>query len=183
VLDQGVLDGGELVALLRAADPDYEPWTTELVEEDPVELRVRAVERKTGHARLHVIPRGIFEDGDYRSFVRVHAQLMQLAGTPPFSVALGDADAEALSFEELRRCVLKVVSRGVQLQRFKGLGEMNAKQLKETTMDPESRTLIQVTMDDASQAERIFTMLMGDKVEPRREFIEANARDVANLDV
>ena len=89
---------------------------------------------------------------------------------------------EALSFEELRRCVLEVAQRGVKLQRFKGLGEMNADQLRETTMDPTTRTLMQVTMDDAAVADRLFTMLMGDKVEPRREFIEENAR-VATLDV
>ena len=79
--------------------------------------------------------------------------------------------------------MLDVAREGVPLQRFKGLGEMNPDQLFDTTMDAERRTLQQVTVDDASAADQIFSMLMGDKVEPRSEFIEANARDVTNLDV
>jgi DNA gyrase subunit B len=113
----------------------------------------------------------------------VHAELVSLAGTPPFTVTLGENSDEALSFEDLRRAVLAVASKGVKLQRFKGLGEMNADQLRETTMDPETRTLMQVTVDDAANADRLFTMLMGELVEPRREFIEGNARLVSNLDV
>ena len=97
-------------------------------------------------------------------------------------MALGKKDGDALSFEELRTRVLEICRDGVPLQRFKGLGEMNADQLFDTTMDPESRTLQQVTIDDASAADQIFSMLMGDKVEPRREFIEENAR-VATLDI
>ena len=93
-----------------------------------------------------------------------------------------ERDRGRASFEELRRAVLTVAGKGVKLQRFKGLGEMNADQLASTTMNPTTRTLAQVTMDDAAAADRLFTMLMGDKVEPRREFIEENAR-VATLDV
>jgi DNA gyrase subunit B len=96
---------------------------------------------------------------------------------------LGKDEAEALSFEELRMRVLEIAKRGVQLQRFKGLGEMNAEQLRVTTMDPASRTLQQVTIDDASAADQLFSMLMGDQVEPRRAFIEKHARDVQFLDV
>jgi DNA gyrase subunit B len=79
--------------------------------------------------------------------------------------------------------VMDVAKEGVNMQRFKGLGEMNPDQLYDTTMDASRRTLQQVSVDDASGADQIFSMLMGDKVEPRREFIEAHARDVTNLDV
>jgi len=113
----------------------------------------------------------------------VHAELEGLAGTPPFDVKLGKEEERALSFEELRRKVLDVARKGVDLKRFKGLGEMNADQLYDTTMDAERRTLQQVTIDDAAAADQIFSTLMGDRVEPRREFIEANARNVTNLDV
>ena len=79
--------------------------------------------------------------------------------------------------------MLHVAQKGITLQRFKGLGEMNAAQLRDTTMDPATRTLAQVGIEDAAQADQIFSTLMGDMVEPRRQFIEDNARLVANLDV
>jgi len=96
---------------------------------------------------------------------------------------VGDRTDSAPSFEALRGAVLGVAQKGSQLSRFKGLGEMNAEQLRETTMDPTTRTLQKVTIEDATAADQIFSMLMGDVVEPRRNFIEDNARDVVNLDV
>jgi DNA gyrase subunit B len=102
---------------------------------------------------------------------------------PPFRDVLGDDEAEALSFAQLRTEVMRLAGKGVDVNRFKGLGEMDPDQLRKTTMDPATRTLAQVTMEDAVEADRIFSMLMGDQVEPRREFIESNARSVINLDV
>jgi DNA gyrase subunit B len=106
-------------------------------------------------------------------------------GKPPFVVTLGEREAEAESFSELRREVLELARHGITLSRFKGLGEMNPEQLRETTMDPETRTLQQVSIDEAAASglEQTFSDLMGDKVEPRKEFIERHARDVRFLDV
>jgi DNA gyrase subunit B len=85
--------------------------------------------------------------------------------------------------DELHRVALDHAKQGATFQRFKGLGEMNAEQLGETTMNAETRTLLKVTMEDAVGADEMFTVLMGDAVEPRRDFIERHALDVANLDV
>jgi DNA gyrase subunit B len=184
VLDQGLVDVDKVVALLKKKAPEGEPYDTEVMSTNgDGSIRVKAIERKSGLATTHALGRDIFESREYRQLTRVHQELQNLAGTPPFKLTLGDDEAEALSFEELRTKVLAVARRGVRLQRFKGLGEMNADQLRETTMDPETRTLQQVTIDDASAADQLFSMLMGDQVEPRRAFIEKHARDVQFLDV
>jgi DNA gyrase subunit B len=182
ILDQQVTSVEQLLELVRRDDPDSEPYTTELLSSEDGLISVRAVERRTNLSRTHRLRRSLFDANEYRQLARVHGELTKMAGTAPFTVALGEESEQALSFEELRRTVLEVAAKGVKLQRFKGLGEMNADQLRETTMDPETRTLAQVTMDDAVAAAELFAMLMGDKVEPRREFIEENAR-AATLDV
>jgi DNA gyrase subunit B len=183
LLGEQVMSGEAAIELLSRADLVGETHATELVEEDPVEIRVKAVETKTGFARTHRIKRALFDSQEYRQLARVHAQLIELAGVPAFEVRLGDAREAAPSFEALRTAVMTVAQKGIKLQRFKGLGEMNADQLGETTMSPSTRMLAQVTLEDAAVADRIFSKLMGDQVEPRREFIEENARAVANLDV
>jgi DNA gyrase subunit B len=183
LLGEQVMSAEAAIELLSRAGLEGETHATELTEEDPVEIRVKAVEAKTGFARTHRIKRTLFDSQEYRQLARVHAQLIELAGTPAFDVRLLDAREAAPSFEALRTAVMTVAQKGIKLQRFKGLGEMNADQLGETTMSPTTRMLAQVTLEDAAVADRIFSKLMGDQVEPRREFIEENARAVANLDV
>jgi DNA gyrase subunit B len=183
LLGEQVMDGDAAIELLSRGGLEGETHATELLEQDPIEIRVKAIEAKTGFARTHRIKRSLFDSQEYRQLARVHAQLIELAGVPAFDVSLGDAREVAPSFEALRLAVMTVAQKGIKLQRFKGLGEMNADQLGETTMAPATRTLAQVTLEDAAAADRIFSMLMGDQVEPRRAFIEDNARAVANLDV
>ncbi|HKX30420.1 MAG TPA: DNA topoisomerase (ATP-hydrolyzing) subunit B [Blastocatellia bacterium] len=111
----------------------------------------------------------------YKSFV----QLSQ----PPFTISDGNTEIELTSRDELFNYIMTATKKDLNIQRYKGLGEMNPEQLWETTMDPEKRTLLQVNIDDGFEADQIFTVLMGDQVEPRRRFIEDNALDVKNLDI
>lgn len=109
-----------------------------------------------------------------------------IAQPPLFKVERGKKIRYAFSDEERDRCIAELSEEGkykVEIQRYKGLGEMDPEQLWETTMDPERRTIIKVTMEDAAKADEVFTILMGDKVEPRRKFIEQNAKYVKNLDI
>jgi DNA gyrase subunit B len=183
VLDEGVATIAGARKLLAGASPENEPFETEVLESSADEVVVKAIHRRSGLARTHRLPAALFKHHDYRRFCEVHATLLKQVGRPPFTVTLKGATEEALSFADLHRAVMDLAKKGAQLTRFKGLGEMNADQLRETTMDPGSRTLQRVRMEDASAADQIFSMLMGDKVEPRRAFIERHAKDVTNLDV
>jgi DNA gyrase subunit B len=146
-------------------------------------LRARSVEARTGEARTVVIPMSLYEAPELASFRAARAKLRELVGDAPFTVTKGSRRREAATYDALRGAIMELAREGISLSRFKGLGEMNAEQLWETTMDPERRILQRVTMDDAAAADLLFSMLMGDKVEPRRDFIERNARSVEFLDV
>jgi DNA gyrase subunit B len=175
----------EAAKVFKAKDPKDRPYITELVKQDKEALVVKGTHRRTGLAREHRMRKELFADNAYAQLIEAHAKLRELVGEPPFVVSLGEKEGEADSFAELRRTVLELAREGVQLQRFKGLGEMNPEQLRETTMDPASRTLQQVAIDDAAalNTEQTFSDLMGDQVQPRKDFIERHARDVRFLDV
>ena len=183
LLDEGVTDVAGLVELLSRPVNESDPFACELVRETDTEIVVKTIETKTGLATTHHVRRSALEANEYQRLASVHRELAELTGVPPFQVRLGESSSEARSFSELREAVLDVAQKGVHYYRFKGLGEMDPDELRETTMDPASRTLVRVTMEDAASADLVFSMLMGDQVEPRRAFIEDNARLVTNLDI
>jgi DNA gyrase subunit B len=183
LLEQHIVDADSLLRFIASEGKNGGAYSAEVVSQDEREIVIRTVEAKTGLAGTHHVPRATLDAHEYHRLADVHRELAEIAGTPPFTVRLGDTRAEATSFEELRDSVLRVSQKGVEYYRFKGLGEMDPDELRETTMDPATRTLVRVTMEDAASADLVFSMLMGDQVEPRREFIEENARLVTNLDV
>jgi DNA gyrase subunit B len=147
------------------------------------ELRVRVVETETSAGRNITVPVELLASPMYAGLRTAYRKLVDQLGAPPFTVKVGKEIEVAETFDVLRERVLDAAKQGIQVSRFKGLGEMNAEQLWETTMDPAKRLLMRVDVEDASAADRAFSMLMGDAVEPRREFIEQNAKDVKFLDV
>jgi DNA gyrase subunit B len=129
-----------------------------------------------------VIDRALLASQELRELRQLTQQLAEL-GTLPYTLHNGAVAHNIGSLSELLYTVSEVGKKDLSIQRYKGLGEMNPGQLWDTTMDPERRTLLQVTLEDAVEADYIFTTLMGDQVEPRKAFIEAHAKEVVNLDI
>ena len=171
----------EAAAAFRRLDQDG--WGVEVLAETEEGLQVRVVEHETSAARIITVPAGMFASPIYQNARRAYGRLVEQLGEPPFTLRYGKKSLVAMGFSELRAGALELAKEGMQVSRFKGLGEMNADQLWETTMDPGKRLLIRVDVEDAARADHVFSTLMGDQVEPRREFIEQNARDVRFLDV
>jgi len=147
-------------------------------------LLVQVIEQETNATVNVVVPSALLESPIYEHVRKAHARLAEIVGgLPPFSLRLGKESEYALTFEDLRNSALNLAKTGIQITRFKGLSEMNAPELWKTTMDPQRRMIVRVDVEDAAAADLWFSRLMGDEVEPRREFIEQNALEVRNLDV
>jgi len=144
---------------------------------------LRIVEKETGAAASVVVPSELLVSPIYANVSKTYARLAELVGQPPFAIAFGKKTRHPETFGQLREQALELAKEGIQISRFKGLGEMDAEELAETTMNPANRMLIRVDVEDAAAADRVFSTLMGDQVEPRRLFIEQNAREVRFLDV
>ncbi|MEM7276522.1 MAG: DNA gyrase subunit B, partial [Pseudomonadota bacterium] len=157
--------------------------TVEVPASDSDESTRIAVKRyHHGVFQTRNLRREFFDSSDYRNMMSLASDLNDMMG-PGASVNRGEKTAEITSFGQAVDWLLAEARRGQSIQRYKGLGEMNADQLWETTVNPETRRLMQVKVEDGIKADEIFTTLMGDHVEPRRDFIEKNALAVSNLDI
>jgi DNA gyrase subunit B len=144
--------------------------------------RVRYLSAKNGSRWETVLDAELVGAPAFQELMRIAREFDGIGG-PPYTLEQAGEETEVEGLFQLKEHVLKLGRKGLGIQRYKGLGEMNPGQLWETTMNPETRTLLQVTIADAAEAERIFSTLMGDDVEPRRQFISENALEVQNLDI
>jgi len=183
--DRGVLQSvaDALVERLQQSAPDMAPLRIDITD-DPehacFKLEVRS--RLNGGSQVTLIDQQFCLTPEFEELRRLVGELRAL-GQPPFVILEGEKTIHTQTLREAVRLVIEQARKGLDIQRYKGLGEMNPEQLWATTMNPETRTLLQVKIEDAYEADEIFSTLMGDEVEPRRKFIEDNALNVRNLDI
>ena len=172
-----------LVSYINLTAPDQAPVSCAL-EEDPEHncFKLICATRTNGSRSQTIIDRELLISAEYKEIKRLFSELTSI-GVPPYAVENGEQKAQLRSFTEVLKYIMEGGKKGQYIQRYKGLGEMNPDQLWETTMNPETRILLQVRVEDAVEANDIFSTLMGDEVEPRRKFIEDHALTVKNLDV
>jgi DNA gyrase subunit B len=204
--DARVLENLVHLPVITPADFDRREWLQGWVDElasrlsasgdgaARYELELQPAGEGVPAARLHIVriehgsrferylPRDFFGSAEYQRIADLARTLSGLIGEGAF-VQRGESRHAISTFREAIDWLFEHARKGQSIQRYKGLGEMNPEQLWETTLNPEVRRLMQVRIEDAIAADEVFTTLMGDEVEPRREFIEKNALSVANLDV
>ena len=145
-------------------------------------FRLIVTTRANGTGFQTVIDREFLTSPEFKEVKKLFNDLIGI-GMPPYAIENGEQKAQLRSLTEVLSYFMEGGKKGLAIQRYKGLGEMNPGQLWETTMNPETRVLLQVRIEDAVEADEIFSTLMGDEVEPRRKFIEDNALMVKNLDI
>ncbi|MFP6654906.1 MAG: toprim domain-containing protein, partial [Myxococcota bacterium] len=167
-------DGGDVVGELQ--------WTAE-AELDGSGYRLVAKTRRAGQTLRSAFDSGLVSSGDFKKLIQLFEELTEI-GPAPYQLRRAEKATENFTLPtNLLVRMLEIANKGLSIQRYKGLGEMNPDQLAETTMDTGNRRLVQIQIEDAIEADDVFTTLMGDVVEPRRRFIEDNALNVVNLDV
>jgi DNA gyrase subunit B len=173
----------ELKEKLGEQEKPGERFSVALAEkQDPVYPGLIITRMRHGIPETSYVPTDFFRGADYVRIASIGEKLTSLI-EPGARVERGEKAIEIETFGQGLEWLLSEVRRGYQIQRYKGLGEMNPTQLWETTMNPESRRLLRVTIEDVVAADQIFTTLMGDQVEPRRDFIERNALEAENIDI
>jgi DNA gyrase subunit B len=175
---RGVFKNTDLLVRVETALADY-GYNTDLTPDE--EHGLGEIEVEAGNGQKYIIDWNFASYVEFQKAVELYRGLEEELPAP-YMVENG-ATHEVTNRDELLELVMAAAKKDLTIQRYKGLGEMNPEQLWETTMNPEKRTLLQVKIDDAVETDQIFTVLMGDAVEPRRRFIEDNALDVKNLDV
>ena len=170
-------------AYLNVAAPEIMPVSFSFEEDrEHACLKLVAATRANGTAHRNVIDRELCLTAEFEE-VRRLARDLTAVGEPPFILTVGEKVEQVPNLQQAVARIMAQARKGLEIQRYKGLGEMNPGQLWETTMNPATRTLLQVKIEDAVEADIIFSTLMGDEVEPRRKFIEENALNARNLDI
>jgi DNA gyrase subunit B len=163
-------------------DIDIEEDEEAVGEDGRMVYRKRLSSYVNGIRHICVLSQAMVRRTEFQQLDR-EARSLRSLGRPAFSLQTKQGAVEVMSVEGIAEKLLEMGQKGCEIQRYKGLGEMNPEQLWETTMDPQHRSLLQVHLQDLEKADEIFTVLMGDQVEPRKFFIESNALRVRNLDV